>query len=178
MVDRMSRRLLLLRHAKSAWDRPLPDIERPLAERGRRAARLIGDWLAERGDPIDATLCSPAERTRQTWDLVRARLPDPPAANTVPEIYEGDREALLGVLAGVPDDRYCVLLIGHNPGLDSLLRWLVPEEPATTAKGKLMTTGAVAVLACPQRWDRLAASGAELEVLMRPKSLESKKTKR
>jgi phosphohistidine phosphatase len=40
------KRLLLLRHAKSSWHDPsLADFERPLSQRGRAAARMMGNYL-------------------------------------------------------------------------------------------------------------------------------------
>ena len=63
------RRLILTRHAKSDWDDPLlADHDRPLNARGRRSARLLGDWLASRGYEPEEVLCSTAARCRQTWD--------------------------------------------------------------------------------------------------------------
>jgi len=53
--------LYLLRHAKSSWtDGSLRDFDRPLNERGREAAELIGKRLAaeELIDPL--LICSPA----------------------------------------------------------------------------------------------------------------------
>ena len=38
--------LFLLRHAKSSWkDETLPDFERPLNRRGKRAAETIGQYF-------------------------------------------------------------------------------------------------------------------------------------
>ena len=63
--------LLLLRHAKSSWDTmSLPDYDRPLAKRGRKAAPLIGAEIAQLGLRPDLILCSGAVRTRETLDLV------------------------------------------------------------------------------------------------------------
>ena len=59
--------LHLLRHAKSAWDRPsLPDRERGLNKRGRRDAARMGEFLVEQDLLPDVILCSPAERARRT----------------------------------------------------------------------------------------------------------------
>ena len=69
------RRLILLRHAKSSWDyADLADVDRPLSERGRTAARAMGSYL--RAHPIrpDLVLCSPAARTRETLALVTPSL--------------------------------------------------------------------------------------------------------
>ena len=63
--------LLLLRHAKSSWDdASLADRDRPLADRGRKAARRIGRLLGERGWRPDRALVSPARRTQETWELI------------------------------------------------------------------------------------------------------------
>ena len=43
-----SRRLMLLRHAKSDWP-DVPDRDRPLAKRGQRGAPVIGRWLHDDG---------------------------------------------------------------------------------------------------------------------------------
>src|SRR5690242_15813577 len=65
-----SRRLILLRHAKSDWPEGVADLDRPLAERGRADAPVAGRELARLGVP-DVVLCSPAQRTRATWELAR-----------------------------------------------------------------------------------------------------------
>jgi phosphohistidine phosphatase len=64
----MTRRLILLRHAKSDWP-DVPDRDRPLAKRGRRDAPRIGRWLHDHGYLPDVVICSPARRTEQTWEL-------------------------------------------------------------------------------------------------------------
>lgn len=66
------RRLVVLRHAESAWPQDVADSERPLAPRGRRDAPTAGRWLREADCVPDLVVCSPARRTRQTWDLIAA----------------------------------------------------------------------------------------------------------
>ena len=61
------RQLLLLRHAKSAWPDGVPDSQRPLNNRGRRDARAAGQWLRENVGGLGAVVCSPAQRTRETF---------------------------------------------------------------------------------------------------------------
>ncbi len=167
-------RLILLRHAKSAWDTGDPDFDRPLAPRGHRDARRIGRWLAGQAYSIDRVCCSPARRALQTCELALNELPVPPPVERVARIYEAGRNQLLSVLAAIPAGCGCALLIGHNPGLDGLLQWLLPTPPARTDKGKLMTTAAVAVLECRGRWDRIGRGSASLEALVRPKELSAR----
>ncbi len=64
-------RLILMRHAKSSWANvSQADFDRPLNERGRQAAPLMGRWLDEQGLIPDLILCSTARRTQETCDLL------------------------------------------------------------------------------------------------------------
>ena len=96
------RRLILLRHAKS--DRPagVADHERPLNDRGRRAAPAVGAHLAEAGIKPDLALVSTATRTQETWEAVAAAL-GTPEMRSHREIYEAPAERILGVIRGAPD---------------------------------------------------------------------------
>ncbi|MFE6686352.1 SixA phosphatase family protein [Streptomyces sp. NPDC057743] len=67
-------RLIVLRHAKSAWPEGVPDHERPLAGRGRRDAPAAGRWLRQRHCAPDVVLCSTSRRTRETWERIAAEL--------------------------------------------------------------------------------------------------------
>src|SRR4051812_14108350 len=63
-------RLLLLRHAKSDWSGNLGDHDRPLAPRGRKATPRIGACMRKRGYVPAAVVCSTAERTKETLELL------------------------------------------------------------------------------------------------------------
>src|SRR5690348_4006065 len=93
--------LVVLRHAKSDWDTMVAtDFERPLNSRGLRDAPKIGAALAKTGVIPEMVLCSPALRTRQTWDLVSSSMiEERPATEYVPHIYAAELDSLLNVLA-------------------------------------------------------------------------------
>jgi phosphohistidine phosphatase len=80
------RRLILLRHAKSDWPEG-PDLDRPLAKRGRRDAPRIGRWLHEHGYRPDVVICSAARRTQQTWELIAPELGGSPSVRFEPRAY-------------------------------------------------------------------------------------------
>ena len=70
------RQLLLLRHAKAVpGDHGMADIERPLAERGEKAAKRMGRWLADHDLAPDLGAVSPARPPHacQTWEIASAR---------------------------------------------------------------------------------------------------------
>ncbi|MEU4874276.1 histidine phosphatase family protein [Streptomyces sp. NPDC021608] len=119
--DGPPRRLVVLRHAKSAWPHGVPDHERPLGPRGLRDAPAAGRALAEAGCRPDLALCSTAVRARDTWALAGARWDPPPRAIFDARLYGADAPELLDVVRGTPDEVGTLLLVGHNPGLEELV---------------------------------------------------------
>ena len=127
--------LFLLRHAKSSWSEPgLADFNRPLNERGRRAAPLIARYLAHCGLLPDLILCSAAQRTRETLALM---LPGGLACDAVLRIesglYGADAATLLRRLKRIETEVDCVLLIAHNPGLEDLAAGFAVADPSRCA---------------------------------------------
>ena len=151
-----TRRLLLLRHAKSAWP-DMADSERPLNDRGRRDAPAMGRWLRDCGYIPDVVLCSTARRTRDTWALLAGELDAEPAVRYEQRIYEATALSLLHLLREAGGDYRTALLIGHNPGLAELAVGIAQmtdgpaAEPLDRAREKF-PTGAVAVLQFKGEW--------------------------
>ncbi|GHJ41184.1 histidine phosphatase family protein [Streptomyces sp. TS71-3] len=157
-------RLVVLRHAKSAWPDDVPDQERPLAQRGQRDAPAAGRWLRESGYEPDLVLCSTALRTRQTWDKAAEQLRGTPLVLFDPRIYAADVDRLLDVLREVFDQYRSVLLIGHHPGVQDLVLALSSggdNEGLTRLRTKFPTS-AIAVMTQPGRWADLAPGTALL----------------
>ena len=115
------RRLWLLRHAKSSWDDPdLPDHDRPLADRGRRAAGVVATHLEETDVRPELVLCSSARRTRETLSIVLASLGPSFTARIDPTLYTFEASRLRDQLAAIADDIAAVLIVGHNPAIQDL----------------------------------------------------------
>lgn len=122
------KRLILTRHAKSAWDDPAtPDHDRPLNERGKAAAADLGVWLASRGYVPGEVLCSDALRTRKTWSALAPALPGTPVLHLKPALYHAGPDVMLAVLKHATED--CVMMIGHNPGIAEFAARLVARAP-------------------------------------------------
>ena len=134
MAPDPTRRLILLRHAKSDWP-DVPDQDRPLAKRGRRDAPRIGRWLHEHGYQPDVAVVSAAARTRQTWDLVAPELGGSPAVRFEPRAYAASALTLLYLAQELPERYRTALLIGHNPGLSELATSLAAPSGLAAASG-------------------------------------------
>ena len=113
--------LTLLRHAKSDWtDAVARDFDRPLNERGRRAARTMGAYLAREGLVFDHVLASPATRVRDTLDEVAAGYGRMLHARFDARIYLASASTMLDLVRETSADVSRLLLVGHNPGLEEL----------------------------------------------------------
>lgn len=146
----MGKRLILMRHAKSAWnDLTLPDHDRPLNPRGERGALALGRWLRVGGYLPDQALVSTARRTVETF--VGLSLPLQPVLD--PRLYLADEAQLLACLREARGD--CVLLIAHNPGIGALAGDLL-RAPVANPRFHDYPTGATLVAEFPtERWDLL-----------------------
>lgn len=148
-----ARKLILLRHSKSAWPQGIPDLQRPLADRGRRDAPAVGRWLRQRVPAIDLVVCSPATRARQTWDLAATQLAAAPLLRQDNRLYATSAEVVLNVTRELPPSASTVLLVGHNPILEDFLTLLTGAvETLTTSATVVMTTPAGWAAATPRSW--------------------------
>ena len=167
------RRLILLRHAKAEPTSTAGDSERPLSAGGRRAAALMGEYLAREGMRPDLALVSFARRTRETWDLVRPALGEV-AVRFEDRVYEATAETLQALLGEMEPEFRTVLLVGHNPGLGNLASSLAGQgEPDQLRRlyGNF-PTAAVAVLDFGfEDWRMLGPGFGRLERLVTPKTL-------
>lgn len=165
------RELLIMRHAKSDWSSGASgDFERPLNRRGREAAPRMGRWLIEQRLHPDQVVSSPALRAAQTARLVTAELGfDERQIDWREEIYEAAPGTLLRLLAVLPALPR-TLLIGHNPGLERLLAYLVASLPSPE-DANLLPTATVARLRLGDDWGDLQPGSGQLLALVRPKSL-------
>lgn len=174
------KRLLLLRHAKSAPGAPgTADIDRPLAPRGGRAATLIGmAMLRERLVP-DRIVCSSARRARETLAGVLPHLPGEMTIAVTSALYEpvggtyGPAIAALGLTAGT------LLVVGHNPAIQDTAMDLIGDgDPELIAEvGAHFTTGGLAAIDFEvEAWDEPVAGAGRLALYLRPRDLEPPET--
>jgi phosphohistidine phosphatase len=173
MPDTPTRRLVLLRHAKSDWPQGVPDHERPLGARGLAEAPLAGRWLAQAELVPDLALVSSALRAQQTWQLVAAELADDIPTRVEPALYDAAVWDVLVLLRTLPDEVATAIVVGHNPVTERLALTLDdgqgPAEPREQLAGKYPTGGiAVLALQVPQ-WRDMDGQTARLESFVVPR---------
>jgi phosphohistidine phosphatase len=168
-----TKHLFVLRHAKSSWDDPgLDDHSRPLAPRGQRAVAVLADHLKSHDIHPEQVLCSTARRTRETMQGIGVG-----GEQLVEhELYGASSQELLARLTQVPDEIQSVMIIGHNPAMQTLVLRLT--SPALSEDGSALAdvqakfpTGALATLTFEGSWSRLTSGSARLEAFVRPRAL-------
>lgn len=117
----MSRELILFRHAKSSWkNSDLRDHDRPLNERGRRAAAKMGRLAAESDLQPDLILSSDSARTRETVAIWSTAAGWDGSVRYEPELYHASPDVLLGMARRAGPDVERLMLVAHNPGIEEL----------------------------------------------------------
>ncbi len=170
-----ARKILLFRHAKSAWDNPnLTDFERPLAPRGERACGTMTRFIREQGLQPQIILCSAAVRTRQTLDRIKAAFDTRFEVEYEKALYLCSPSIFVRRLRELPDSYQSVMVIGHNPGLQSLALDLIGAgDPALLGKisAKFPTAGLAMLHFEGPSWKELKAGSCELQDFVVPREL-------
>ena len=159
--------LLVLRHAKSSWNDPaLDDHERPLNKRGRRDAPRMGELVREYGLIPDVIISSDAVRARLTAEAVAEAARYAGEILLDPHLYLACPADILSLLTAVRENAGTVMIVGHNPGLETLVEQLTGERQD-------LPTAALAQIGLPiDQWlDLKLSTRGTLVGLWRPEEL-------
>ncbi|MDA9208126.1 histidine phosphatase family protein [Octadecabacter sp.] len=166
----MTKRLILIRHAKSSWDAPFDDHARTLNDRGRATATAIGDWLASKDYSPNTVYTSDAARTLETTDRIISALRNAPTVHPVPQMYHGAPATLLSVLQRAEGDT--VMLVAHNPGIAFFAEDIVSQAPK---HGRFLDYPTCATLVCDfpiNKWADAVSRSAQVVDFIVPKDLD------
>ena len=159
--------LLILRHAKSSWDNlDLSDYDRPLNKRGKRDAPRMGFFLRQQDLVPDLIISSTAKRAKKTAKLFAKAVGYKEKISLENVFYHAKPETYITVLREISHDYERIMVIGHNPGLETLVTIL-------TGSMELMPTAAIAHVLLPiDQWDQLTGEmEGKLQNLWRPKEI-------
>jgi phosphohistidine phosphatase len=159
--------LFVLRHARAERDSETGrDFDRPLAEDGWRDAELVGREMRARGLEVDGLLASPAKRAKETVTAFeRGYGPLEPVYET--GIYNAPVGQLLDIVGNADDSIERLMIVGHNPGFEELVRHLADEW---LAEG-LPTAGLVAIELPADRWSDVRQRTGRISALIVPRDL-------
>ncbi|WP_150526474.1 SixA phosphatase family protein [Roseibium sediminis] len=169
------KRLILYRHAKSDWgDASLTDKQRPLNERGKSAAPVMAQHLADRNLFPDLILCSSSQRTRETLIPFIGQLTRETEIHLLDQVYrdgDGDYLNLIRQHGGTADT---LMVIGHNPATEMSASGLVEKGsgPEWDDMRFKYPSGAIAVIEFNiANWDLLQLKSGNFISFTKPRDL-------
>jgi phosphohistidine phosphatase len=114
----------------------------------------------------DIILCSSAKRAKQTAKIFMKALEYQGDIEYIDSFYMAEPEAYFITLRSLPDVG-CVMVIGHNPGLETMVQILTDEI-------RSLPTAALALIELPiDEWQQLnLETNGDLRALWLPKELD------
>jgi phosphohistidine phosphatase len=135
--------LILMRHAKSSLDsKNKEDRDRPLSKKGKKNAFAMAKVLEETERIPEVILASAAARARHTSEILTEALHFRGDMHYLNSLYQGEVENYLNEIQQVSDSVDTLLVIGHNPILESFLQML-------SGKVEALPTASLAFLQLP-----------------------------
>lgn len=170
--------LLLFRHGKSDWSFPeLEDFDRPLAKRGRKAAKAMGRLIAARRWVPDLVLCSAAKRTQETLQIAQDQWDREPDVIVDERLYMASGGMMGDLIANMGGSAARVMVVGHNPGTGDLGLAMTarrePEDPTGYAdmRGKFPTAALAVIDFEEAAWKTTDMLAGRLHAFIKPRDL-------
>ncbi len=159
------KRLLMLRHAKSDWEADYDaDHDRPLAGRGRKAARAMGLFIAQTHLVPELAITSSARRADSTLKLAMEAGDWKCPVESTPRLYGAGTADVLELLAE-QSDKESILIVGHEP------TWSAVVHTLTGASVRMATATLVAIDFELRSWSSIRPNAGELALVVPPRLL-------
>jgi phosphohistidine phosphatase len=164
----MNKTLTIIRHAKADWPDNVADFERPLLERGRNDARMMGEYLNRMNCNFDLVLCSKAKRARQTLQFLQKELPIAEHQITFDEgLYMASVNTVIKAIEALPNSLNRVAIVGHNPTQTDLCNVLTNDHLSN-----LSTCGVYTIAFEVDDWQAIHPGMGKTVSLITPKLLK------
>ena len=160
------KRIYIVRHAKSSWgDLNLADIERPLNNRGKRDAPIMGSHCLSKGYIPNVLISSNAQRASDTAKIFCNALGmGKKKLSYDKSLYHAPEDTYLTVCYGLDDDIDSVMMFGHNPGITYLANSVSKDYI-----DNIPTCGVLVIDASIDKWSDLDFSNCKLKDFLYPK---------
>lgn len=129
--------LLLMRHGKASWKDAKKDEDkiRPLNKKGEKDSEKMSELLMEKEMFPQVILASTARRTRETALIFMEQCCTELTFIALDSLYMAEPPSIIEALRMVQDSAERIMVIGHNPGLESLLQLLTGEVEGIPTAG-------------------------------------------
>ena len=164
----MAKTVFIFRHGKSNWNAAYStDHERPVAPRGRNAARLMGRFVRDSGQIPDLVITSSALRARSTAALAVETGGWPCPLKVEPRLYGAHASTILELVQALPRSLVSVMLVGHEPACSASVGLLSGQGNV-----RFPTAAMARIDFDVDSWERVQAEGGRLIWMLPPKVLK------
>lgn len=162
--------LFLCRHAKSSWSEPgLADKERPLNERGKNDAPLMGNILKNKLEFPDLIISSPAKRALKTAKLIAEKLEYKTKNIEVNKnLYMAGINEFIDVISHINKDHKNVMLFSHNYGITDFANYISNSDIQN-----IPTCGIVKISFVIKNWQKIQNTKGNLQYFIYPKMFKN-----
>ena len=117
------KKVILVRHAKSSWKHNVPDIERPISNRGYNDANLMVGILNNFSIDIDAVFSSNSKRTLETAKIFLENLVNYKNLTVIKseDLYDFYGNKVNLFIKNLNNDFNTVMIFSHNNSCNNLL---------------------------------------------------------
>lgn len=163
------KQILLMRHAKSSWDNSsVDDFERPLSKRGQNDAPRMGKFLKKSNFIPDLVISSPAQRALETSTLcVQGFGQGGDVIELNKNLYFGSPKDYLSALQGVKSNISRVMIVGHNPLMESFAGSLSGSKESTSFR--IPTAAIICLESYAVNWDQITWGTCQVNWMIIPK---------
>ena len=174
-------KLYLFRHAKSSWKADeTDDFHRPLNNRGRAAAPVMGTYMRDAAIVPDLILCSAAIRARETLALILPTLTEDTVIRIEHALYLADKASLMARVQALEPTDASVMIIGHNPGMQDLALFLAASNGTAQhdeLRQKFPTAALAELVFDVAAWSAVAPNSGVLTQFETPRSIRPAPTR-
>jgi phosphohistidine phosphatase len=159
------KKIVFIRHGKSSWSHNLPDIKRPLKEKGLNDGKLVSEVFKNQEFIPDMVFSSPAVRANTTCNIFLETLKIPnDKVLIVDALYDFAGQNVIKYIQNLNNDLDNIMLFGHNYAFTSLVNAL-----GNSYIDNLPTTGLVLIEFDTDSWKDLTNGISKLIIF--PKNL-------
>lgn len=158
--------LILIRHAKSSWDAPLADKDRPLSKRGINDAHLMASNVEGHLPKSYIVWSSTAQRAKNTAYIFAESLSIP--VETIEfkdDLYTFDEEKLENVIKSCNNQFDNLILFGHNGAITNFVNTF-----GNHAVDNVPTAGFVSLSFDEDNWKDI--SRGEIKTVLSPREFK------
>lgn len=145
------KQLMLIRHAKSSWETPLKDFDRPLTVKGLQDAHLISSEIRDFLPKSFLIWSSTAKRATETAMVFSQNLSFPlDSIHYKDSLYTFDARQLEEQLKSCPDDCNHLIVFGHNEAITDFV-----NKFGSVFIDNVATCGFVSIIFESQSWNAI-----------------------